>query len=57
MAAKLKPEPVPGLVKVTAVHPYQIAFEGQIAGPGESLDVPVELAGQWVAAGIATKET
>ena len=57
MGAKLKPEPVPGVVKVAAVHPYQIAFEGQIAGPGESLTVPVELADQWVVAGIATKET
>ena len=57
MAVKVKPEPVPGLVKVAAVHPYQIGFEGQIAGPGESLTVPVELAEQWVSAGIATKET
>jgi len=58
MAAKVKakaPEPEPELVKVTAVHPYQIGHEGQIVGPGESLDVPPELADQWVVAGIATR--
>jgi len=48
-------EPEPELVTVTAVHPYQIGYEGQVVGPGESLDVPVELADQWVVAGIATR--
>ena len=51
----IKPEPVPELVKVTAVANFQIAFEGQVAGPGESLSVPAVLADQWVASGIATR--
>jgi len=55
MAAKAKPEPEPALVKVTASGNFQIAFEGQVVGPGESLDVPAELADQWVAAGIASR--
>jgi hypothetical protein len=63
MVAKAKPkaapvkaaEPGPVLVKVTAVHPYQIGYEGQVVGPGESLDVPAVLADQWVASGIATR--
>jgi hypothetical protein len=52
---KAKVEPGPVLVKVTAVGNYQIGFEGQVAGPGESLTVPVVLADQWVASGIATR--
>jgi hypothetical protein len=58
MAAKAKAEPAkagPILVKVTALANYQIAFEGQVAGPGGTLTVPVELADQWVASGIATR--
>jgi hypothetical protein len=43
------------LVKVTAVGNFQIAFEGQVAGPGESLSVPVVVADRWVAAGIASR--
>ena len=45
----------PETVKVTAVANYQIAFEGQVAGPGESLTVPVVVADRWVAAGIASR--
>jgi len=45
----------PETVKVTAVGNFQIAFEGQVAGPGESLTVPVAVADRWVLAGIATR--
>ena len=48
-------EPVPEVVKVTAVGNFQIAYAGQIAGPGESLTVPLVVADQWVAAGIASR--
>jgi len=51
----VKPEPERELVKVTAVANFQIAFEGQVAGPGESLTVPVVVADRWVAAGIASR--
>ena len=47
--------PVGELVKATAVGNFQIAFEGQVAGPGESLTVPVAVADRWVAAGIASR--
>ena len=47
--------PVGELVTVTAVGNFQIAHEGQVAGPGESLTVPVAVADRWVAAGIASR--
>ena len=61
MVAKAKPkaapvkaaEPGPVLVTVKPVGNYQIGFEGQVVGPGGSLDVPAVLADQWVASGIA----
>ena len=40
------------LVTVKAVHPYQISYEGKVAGPGETLDVPPELAERWAATGL-----
>ncbi len=43
------------VVEVTAVANFQIAYEGQVAGPGESLTVPVVVADRWVAAGIASR--
>ena len=43
------------LVTVTAVHPFQIGYEGVVVGPGDSLKAPEELAEQWVAAGFATR--
>lgn len=43
------------LVKVTAVHPYQISHDGKIAGPGDSLKVPEDVARKWEVAGLVTR--
>lgn len=51
-ASQAAKEPPGGLVKVTAVHPYQIGHQGAIAGPGEALEVPAELAERWRAQGL-----
>ncbi len=53
--AQDKPEQRPDEkpVKVTALHPFQIAYGGKIAGPGESLAVPPEVAESWRMQGLA----
>jgi choline dehydrogenase-like flavoprotein len=48
-------EPEAEMVEVTAVHRFQIAYAGQVGGPGESLTVPADLAPQWVSGGLATR--
>jgi hypothetical protein len=52
-AVKAQDKPDEKPVKVTAVHPYQIAYGGKIAGPGESLAVPPEVAESWRLQGLA----
>ncbi len=52
-AVKAQDKPDEKPVKVTAVHPYQIAYGGKIAGPGESLAVPPEVAESWRMQGLA----
>ncbi len=42
-----------GLVTVTPVHPFQVGYAGVVVGPGESIDVPAEVAAQWIASGLA----
>jgi hypothetical protein len=55
MAPVTVEEPEAEMVEVTAVHRFQIAYAGQVGGPGESLTVPADLAPQWVSGGLATR--
>ncbi len=54
MAARVKAkEPAQDEVEVTVVHPYQVNHEGTIAGPGEKLTVPRDVAERWKQSGLA----
>ena len=39
-------------IKVT--QPHQVVYGGTVYGPGETAEVPTELAADWIAAGWAT---
>ncbi len=41
------------LVFVDVVHPYQVAHHGQVFGPGETAQVPEDVAARWITCGWA----
>jgi hypothetical protein len=43
--------PAPPLVFVTVNHPYQVAHHGQTFGPGETAQVPEDIAEHWITCG------
>lgn len=57
MTARVKRQEVaagnPGgtLRRVTVSTPYQVVHDGQVFTPGQTAEVPAEIAAEWVAAG------
>lgn len=45
-------EPKEPTVKVTPAANWQVAHEGTVAGPGESISVPKSVAERWRTAGL-----
>ncbi|MDQ1576653.1 MAG: hypothetical protein QOH55_1803 [Microbacteriaceae bacterium] len=53
MSIKAKTEPVDA-VSVVIVAPFQASHEGAVYGPGDTAQVPAEVAAAWVLNGWAT---
>lgn len=40
-----------GTTPVTVLSPYQVVHDGQVFTPGQTAEVPADLAAEWLAAG------
>ena len=42
--------------RIKVSDPYQVVFGGTVFGPGDTADVPAELAAEWITAGWVTAQ-
>ena len=51
-----KPKPkAAGSVKVKVAGNWQVSHDGEVAGPGETITVPADVAEAWERAGLVTR--